>query len=210
MSRPDRKPTTDSTRLPTMTFFRAANKAVRPPLASRFHKPLSGRLILLTHKGRRTRHEHLAPQMQGQPPTFPRMDDPKHARLRRMLTGDFTVKRMQAMRPQIEEIVNTCLDEMIAKGQPADLVRAYALPVPSLVICLPLGVPYADHKFFQRHTATLNHVEATPEEKRAANRALFDYLLDLILEDSGPCGEVPPPQAVRTRGSHLRSPRHRP
>jgi cytochrome P450 len=108
------------------------------------------------------------------------MDDPEHARLRRMLTGDFTVRRMQAMRPQIEEVVGTCLDEMIATGQPADLVRDYALPVASLVICLLLGVPYADHEFFQRHSATMNHVESSAEEKRAANRALFGYLLGLV------------------------------
>ncbi|MFD7407371.1 nitroreductase/quinone reductase family protein [Streptomyces sp. NPDC059866] len=61
MSRPDRKPATDSTRPPSMKFFRAANKVVRPLLASRFHRPLSGRLMLLTYNGRRTGREYTVP-----------------------------------------------------------------------------------------------------------------------------------------------------
>jgi cytochrome P450 len=117
---------------------------------------------------------------QEAPPTFPRMDDPEHARLRRMLTKDFTVKRVEAMRPQIQGMVDGFLEEMIAKGQPADLVRDYALPVPSLVISLLLGVPYADHEFFQQQTSVMMSLTASREKKRVANRALFGYLLDLV------------------------------
>ncbi|MBP2324442.1 cytochrome P450 [Kibdelosporangium banguiense] len=135
------------------------------------------------------RDEHLAPQMQNQPPTFPRMDDPEHARLRRMLTGDFTVKRMQALRPQIENVVNDCLDAMIAKGQPADLVQEYALPVPSLVISLLLGVPYADHEFFQQRSAVMNYAHATPQEKATANKELFGYLMGLVEQKEREPGE---------------------
>jgi cytochrome P450 len=108
------------------------------------------------------------------------MDDPEHARLRRMLTKDFTVKRVEAMRPQIQGMVDGFLEEMIAKGQPADLVRDYALPVPSLVISLLLGVPYADHEFFQQQTSVMMSLTASQEKKRVANRALFGYLLDLV------------------------------
>ena len=116
----------------------------------------------------------------GQPHAFPRMDDPDHARLRRMLTGEFTVKRVAAMRPHIQELVDHFLDEMIDKGQPADLVRDYALPLPSLVISMLLGVPYADHEFFQKHSATMNYANASPEEKATASRALFGYLAGLV------------------------------
>jgi cytochrome P450 len=122
----------------------------------------------------------LMPQMRQQVPVFPRLDDPEHARQRRMLTGYFTVRRVATMRPEIEKVVADQLDQMIADGQPADLVRAYALPVPSLVISVLLGVPYADHDFFQRHSATMNRMEATPEAKTAASRALHGYLLGLL------------------------------
>ncbi len=113
-------------------------------------------------------------------PIFPRMDDPEHARLRRMLTKDFTVRRVDAMRPHMEELANGFIDEMIGKGQPADLVRAYALPIPSLIISMLLGVPYDDHEFFQRHTTTMLSLTASREERAAANRELFGFLLQLV------------------------------
>lgn len=114
------------------------------------------------------------------PETFPRMDDPEHARLRRMLTKDFTVKRVNAMRPRIEEMANEFIDKMIAKGRPGDLVQDYALPVPSLVISLLLGVPYTDHDFFQGITATLMNMNTPPEEKARASRQFFGYMMELV------------------------------
>ncbi|MBP2329373.1 cytochrome P450 [Kibdelosporangium banguiense] len=117
---------------------------------------------------------------EGVPAAFPRMDGADHAAVRRMLAGDFTVKRVTAMRSHIEELANGFLDEMIGTGAPADLVRAYALPVPSLVISLLLGVPYDDHALFQSHSNTLISVTATADKKAAAHKALFGYLLDLV------------------------------
>ncbi|MEV6590785.1 cytochrome P450 [Streptomyces acidicola] len=114
------------------------------------------------------------------PETFPRMDDPEHARLRRMLTKDFTVKRVNAMRPRIEEMANDFIDKMIAKGQSGDLVQDYALPIPSLVISLLLGVPYTDHDFFQTITSTLMNMNTPPEEKARASREFFGYMMELV------------------------------
>jgi cytochrome P450 len=114
------------------------------------------------------------------PQAFIRMDDPEHAQLRRMLTGEFTVKRMQRLRPQIQQQVDHFLEQMVSEGPPADLVQAYALPVPSMVISLLLGVPYADHEFFQRHSTTAITANASDEEKQAASTALFGYLSDLV------------------------------
>jgi len=61
---------------------------------------------------------------------FPRIDDPEHNRLRRMMTRDFTVRRAEAMRPQIQELVDSFLEQMIGSGPPADLVRDFALRCP--------------------------------------------------------------------------------
>ncbi|MEU9273102.1 cytochrome P450 [Streptomyces sp. NPDC048251] len=116
----------------------------------------------------------------GTPQGFPRMDDPEHARQRMMLTRDFTIKRVERMRPDIQRMADDFLDQMIAKGQPADLVRDYALPIPSLVISLMLGVPYSDHGFFQQHSSALNDANATEQEQRAAKSALYAYLVDLV------------------------------
>ncbi|TDD29264.1 cytochrome P450, partial [Nonomuraea terrae] len=73
----------------------------------------------------------------------------------RLLTGRFTVRRMRELEPRIERIAADHLDAMAAAGPPADLVSAYALPIPSLVICELLGVPYDDRGFFQERTARI-------------------------------------------------------
>ncbi|WP_330286128.1 cytochrome P450 [Streptomyces sp. NBC_00576] len=112
--------------------------------------------------------------------SFVRMDDPEHIRLRRMLTGEFTVKRMERLRPLIQEQVDHFLEQMISQGSPADLVSAYAFPIPSMVISLMLGVPYEDHTFFQEHSATIVRADATDEENQAANLALAGYMYELV------------------------------
>ncbi|WP_413230271.1 cytochrome P450 [Kitasatospora herbaricolor] len=112
-------------------------------------------------------------------PSFIRMDDPQHARLRRMVTKDFLVHRVDAMRPGIQRIVDETIDRMTAAGTSADLVTDFALPVPSLVICLLLGVPYEDHELFQAQSRTLLDNRATPAEVEAAQRGLTGYLTEL-------------------------------
>jgi cytochrome P450 len=114
------------------------------------------------------------------PKVFPRMDDPEHAVLRRMLTKDFTVRRVNALRPEIEKMANGFIDRMVADGSTADLVEAYALPVPSLVISLLLGVPYPDHTFFQDITGVLMSRTATEQEKQQATGKIFGYLYELV------------------------------
>ncbi|MEE1823427.1 cytochrome P450 [Streptomyces sp. BE20] len=112
-------------------------------------------------------------------PSFLRLDDPEHARLRRMVTGDFLVRRVEALRPGIQQIVDRALDRMTAEGAPADLVAHFALPVPSLVICLLLGVPYADREAFQERSRLLLTINAAKEEVARAQNELLDYLGDL-------------------------------
>ncbi|MFJ4188922.1 cytochrome P450 [Kitasatospora sp. NPDC089509] len=110
-------------------------------------------------------------------PTFIRMDDPEHARLRRMLTGEFMIKKVEALRPEIQRIADELIDKMTADGRThADLVRDFALPLPSLVICLLLGVPYQDHDFFQECSRVLLRRESPADEVAAAQARLVDYL----------------------------------
>ncbi|NUR90721.1 MAG: cytochrome P450 [Nonomuraea sp.] len=83
------------------------------------------------------------------------LDPPEHTRLRKMLISEFSVRRIRDMRPHIQEIADGLIDAMAAAGSPADLVEAYGLALPSLVICELLGVPYADREFFQSRTREL-------------------------------------------------------
>jgi cytochrome P450 len=113
-------------------------------------------------------------------PTFLTMDDPEHAKYRRMLISEFTVRRFKELRPQIEQTVHSALDNMLAAGPPVDLVTHYSLPIPSMVICRMLGVPYADHDFFQE--CSRNLVQGTPEQAAAGRDTLLDYLRDLAAD----------------------------
>lgn len=112
--------------------------------------------------------------------SFILMDDPEHARLRRMVTAPFAIKKVQAMRPGIQKIVDEHIDALLAGPKPADLVKAFALPIPSLVICNLLGVPYEDHEFFQAHSGSIINFSLSPEERQQAMHALGGYLYQLL------------------------------
>lgn len=112
-------------------------------------------------------------------PSFIRMDDPEHARLRKMVSRDFLVRRVERMRPDIQKIVDSHIDGMVDRGAPADLVADFAQPIPSLVICLLLGVPFSDHAFFQSLSATLLDNRISEQEAAAAHRELMTYLAGL-------------------------------
>lgn len=114
--------------------------------------------------------------------SFILMDDPEHARLRRMVTAPFAIKRVEAMRPGVQKIVDDLIDDMLAKSGPVDLVEAFALPVPSLVICQMLGVPYEDHDFFQENSRLLIKRDAAMEDRMTAHGRLIAYLDELMGE----------------------------
>jgi cytochrome P450 len=115
------------------------------------------------------------------PVMFARTDDPEHHRLRRMMTGVFTFRRTDAMRPQIQELVDEHLGAMIANGPPSDLVRDFALPVPSLVIALLLGVPPEDLEFFQHNTSVGLNTNSTQEQQAQAFGAMYAYIQELVI-----------------------------
>ncbi|MGA9493744.1 MAG: cytochrome P450 [Mycobacterium sp.] len=114
------------------------------------------------------------------PVVFARIDDPEHHRLRRMMTSQFTFRRTEAMRPQIQELVDKYLDAMIDKGPPADIVSDFGLPVPSLVIALLLGVPPEDLELFQHNTAAGLDVRSTDEERAHAFLEMYAYIQELV------------------------------
>ncbi|MFF8382654.1 cytochrome P450 [Streptomyces kanasensis] len=108
------------------------------------------------------------------------MDAPEHTRYRRLLMGKFTVRRMALLTERVGEITTEHLDAMERGGRTADLVRAYAQPVPAHVICELLGVPFADRDLFHRHTVTLMSLDATQEERTAAGTRLHEYMGSLV------------------------------
>ncbi|MFI9644066.1 cytochrome P450 [Micromonospora sp. NPDC051925] len=111
---------------------------------------------------------------------FIRMDGAAHSRLRRMLTAEFMIKNVRRIEPLIHRTVDEALADLATAGSPADLVSTFALPLPSKVICHLLGVPYADHDFFQSRSRLLLNREVPPEQFQHAAQELRDYLGALI------------------------------
>ncbi|MFJ6217180.1 cytochrome P450 [Streptomyces sp. NPDC092296] len=108
------------------------------------------------------------------------MDPPEHTVQRRMLLSQFTVRKVQALRPGIQRLVDELIDAMEAKGPTADLVPDFALPVPSVVICELLGVPYQDHAFFEQQSRRVVTGNTTLEDSADAFGQLSSYLDGLI------------------------------
>ncbi|MFJ7966327.1 cytochrome P450 [Streptomyces sp. NPDC096324] len=115
------------------------------------------------------------------------VDDPEHRVQRRMLVPSFTLKRTAALRPRIQETVDRLLDRMEQQGPPAELVRDFALPVPSMVICALLGVPYGDHDFFEEWSRRLLRGPAAADIQEARDQldAYFGSLIDRKEKDPG-------------------------
>jgi cytochrome P450 len=108
-------------------------------------------------------------------------DGDRHIHLRRLLAEEFTVKRMESLRPRIGQLIEEHLDALLATGGPADLVEMFALPIPSLVICEMLGVPYEERDQFQHRSEILGAVDRSPEEIGRAGEELGQYAAGLVL-----------------------------
>ncbi|BDB30420.1 MULTISPECIES: cytochrome P450 [Burkholderiaceae] len=121
--------------------------------------------------------------------TFITLDEPKHSEQRRMLTGEFTIRKIENLRPRLQAIVDKLLEDFAMGPQPSDLVSAFTLATPALAISELLGVPYDDHDFFQEQAMIMTSSTATREEASAANQALCEYLRELVAKRSESPGE---------------------
>ncbi|OBC13035.1 cytochrome [Mycobacterium sp. 852013-50091_SCH5140682] len=131
------------------------------------------------------------------------LDPPEHQRLRRMLTAEFTIRRMNRLEPRIVEIVEAQLDAMAAAGPPTDLVADFALPIPSLVICELLGVPYADRDDFQQRSTRQLDLSAPIPERLKLQRQGREYMRRLVESARRDPGEDILGMLVRQHGDEL-------
>ncbi|GAB3489699.1 cytochrome P450 [Amycolatopsis cihanbeyliensis] len=98
----------------------------------------------------------------------------QYTRMRALLQPHFTAKHMRALRPRVEALTTELLDELAGQRPPADLHTALALPLPILVICELLGVPYADRESFRAWTEAAGDVRDRARSERGLGE-LFDY-----------------------------------
>ncbi|UUO01629.1 cytochrome P450 [Mycolicibacterium novocastrense] len=131
------------------------------------------------------------------------LDPPEHQRLRRMLTPEFTIRRIKRLEPRILEIVQTHLDMMETAGAPVDLVEHFALPIPSLVICELLGVPYEDRDDFQYRSARQLDLSLPITERLELQRAGRVYMRSLVERARRRPGDDILGMLVREHGTEL-------
>ncbi|MCX4513942.1 cytochrome P450 [Streptomyces sp. NBC_01619] len=118
-------------------------------------------------------------------------DAPKHTRLRKLVNSEFTPRRVEALRPKIQDIVGKLLDACPTR-EPVDLLPAFAFPLPITVICELLGVPPEERSVMQRLSTTVAQTGFSEESKRAQQKAeedLHAYFTELIARKRRSPGE---------------------
>ncbi|MFE0686652.1 cytochrome P450 [Streptomyces sp. JH002] len=141
--------------------------------------------------------------MLNQPGNLLNYNGADHTRLRRMLTGAFTVKRVRALQPTIEKIVASRLDALEAAGPGADLISTFCTPIPTLVICELLGVPYEHREDFQRRAQVGLDVNATREEHIRNLMEMDAYMGELVAAHRRSPGDNLLGAVVREHGDQL-------
>jgi cytochrome P450 len=130
-------------------------------------------------------------------------DGSEHTRLRRMLTGSFTTRRARELRPQIEGVVKSSLDAVAEAGPGADLVQLFCTPIPTLVICELLGVPYTDREDFQRRTAIALDFSTSREVQMEKAAEMEAYMATLVASHREQPGDNVLGRVVRDFGDQL-------
>ncbi|MGX6606594.1 cytochrome P450 [Micromonosporaceae bacterium Da 78-11] len=134
-------------------------------------------------------------------------DPPVHTRLRKMLTPEFTMRRLARLQPRIEAIVADRLDALDAAGstgEPADLWHEFALPIPALTICELLGVPYSDREYFQKlSTARFDMGDGAHTASLDAVAESLSYLGGLITEQRAAPGDGLLGSLIRAHGDAI-------
>ena len=148
------------------------------------------RTVLADHRRFSNDRKHLRPNP-GAPAQCPhgaperkanlqRMDPPEHTEYRQMLMAAFTGHRMRQWATYVRDVVADCLSVVRAKGPGVDLIEHFALPIPSLVMCELLGVPYADHIEFQQRARQQTDVTLSLDQRAEVRWASHAYLGSLV------------------------------
>ena len=141
-----------------------------------------------------------------------------HQQLRRLLTASLSARRMSSLRPRVQTLVDGLLDEMARRTPPVDLHEALSFPLPALVICELLGVPYEDREDFRRWSdeagslddrarsqagmgALAAYVGGLVERKRGQPAA--DVISDLVAASDQDPATVPPELVPRLAAALL-------
>lgn len=188
-------PVGDTSRLLMDSWYDRARDAA--PLV-RVHMPYGGDAWLATRYSsvrialsdprfsRAASAEGSTPRLLPEPPpagSVLTMDPPEHTRVRKFVAKAFTARRIELLRPRVQQIVDGLLDQLALHGSPADLKKFLAVPLPVTVICEVLGVPADDRDQFRNLTDTVMSTTAfTSDEAQQAMGQFFGYLSGLVAD----------------------------
>jgi cytochrome P450 len=133
-------------------------------------------------------------------------DPPGHTVLRKLLTPEFTMRRLERLRPRVQAIVESRLDAMAAEASgsgPVDLVSTFAFPVPFLVICELLGLPDEERETFRRLGAARFDVSGGGRGTLGAVSGSREYLMDFVRRQRQDPGEGLVGQLLREHGGRI-------
>ena len=125
----------------------------------------------------------ISQQLPGGLPIIFNLDPPEHTRIRKLVAGAFTQRKMEGYRPSIERIVAQQVQELAESGPPADLVRHFSAVIPGAVICELLGLQAADGERFRRAAEGMLTVSGrSPEEVSAIRDEMLGRMIELIAD----------------------------
>lgn len=137
----------------------------------------------------------------GQPMGSPETEQAEHAQMRALLTRSFSARRMEMLRPRVQELVDRLIEDLLGQTPPVDFHAAVSFPLPVLVICQLLGVPFEDHAKF-RHWSDDAADMTDAERSRTGWGQLFGYMLQLLGRKRGQPAEDVISDLLATQAMH--------
>ncbi|QCX80455.1 Pentalenic acid synthase [Streptomyces sp. YIM 121038] len=128
----------------------------------------------VTHQGQ------LVPNHPKIPGMFIHMDPPDHTRYRRLLTGEFTVRRASQLTERVKAVAAEQVAVMRAHGAPADLVETFARPLVLRVLAELVGLPYDEREHYEHAPTLLHDPDADPQEVAAAFEKAGSFFVEVI------------------------------
>lgn len=115
-------------------------------------------------------------------PSSPFADPPVHTRWRRLVSRAFTARRVDGIRPRVQQIVDDLLDDLERAAQPADLMERLAFPLPIAVVCSVLGIAPDRHKQVREfaHIALSTDTTVSGEDRLSSYESMVHYVIELI------------------------------